>query len=382
MRLALIGPVYPYRGGIAHYTTFLAQRLRNAHDVLVISFRRQYPRWLFPGRSDRDPSAQSIQIENVHYILDPFSILSWLKTVALLKSFGPELLLTQWWTPFWMPSLTAILYFFRKACPRVPVVTICHNIISHEEHWWDNLIARLFLRLPDHCIVHSESSKLHLLRLIPDAKTTLLDFPQYEGLIPVSYSRTEARHELDVSEDEPILLFFGFVRPYKGLEYLLRALARVNFSPVKLLVVGEFWHDKQSYLQLIDSLGIGDRVLIIDEYVPNERIGLYFATADALVLPYVKTSQSAVMQLAFETNVPIIASNVSGIGEYIAEGINGLLVQPGSVDDLARAIALYFQNDLGPAMRQNMAGLKSDRWEILIDRIMEIGNLEGSSRKT
>ncbi|HXK41325.1 MAG TPA: glycosyltransferase [Anaerolineae bacterium] len=383
MKIALIGPVYPYRGGIAHYTTFLAQRLREKHNVLMISYRRQYPRWLFPGHSDRDPSEHSIQLEDVHYLLDAFSVQSWFRTLNLLKLYEPDLLLTQWWTPFWAPSLITILARFRSVFPEVPIFTICHNIVSHEEHWWDNLVARLVLRLPDHCIVHSESSKIYLLHILPNAKITLIGFPQYEGLISVFYSRADARNKLGIQANESVLLFFGFVRPYKGLEYLLHALAKVNHVlSVRLLIVGEFWHDKQNYLRLIDDLGIGDYVTIVDEYVPNEEIGLYFAAADVLVLPYIKTSQSAVVQLAFETDTPVIASNVSGVGEYVVEGVNGLLVMPGDIEDLAQAITRYFQNNLATAFRQSMPNLKCDRWKMLIEKIEELSNVERTIKNT
>ncbi len=371
MRVAIVGPVYPYRGGIAHYTALLGRHLADRHEVHVISFRNQYPARLFPGRSDRDPSREPLALDNiyVHYILHPLQPVSWIRTARLLQRLDPDVLLIQWWVTFWAPSFAAVLYLYRHLLPASPILAICHNILPHEAQWWDVVLAKLVLPLPAHHLVHSTCDKERLLILVPKASITVAPFPSYEGVIPRRYTRDEARRELGLNPEDTVLLFFGFVRPYKGLMYLLEAVDKIRqHTPVHLLIVGEFWEDKQKYLQRIGELNLNTCVTIIDRYVPNEEIGKYFGAANVLVLPYVQASQSAVVQLAWETETPIIACNAGGLSESIIDGVNGLLVRPQDSESLASTILRYLTEGLEPRMRKSISEMYApgDSWNEII----------------
>lgn len=369
MKVGLIGPVYPYRGGIAHYTTLLAHRLADRHDVHIISFRSQYPARLFPGCSDKDPSQEPIALDNVHYVLHPLQPPSWIRTFRLLQQIAPDVLLIQWWVTFWAPSFATVLYLYRHAFPTSPTVAICHNVLPHETRWWDVILARLVLSLPTHHLVHSTCEKERLLRLVPRANVTVAAFPSYKGIVPKRYPRAEARKELGLDQEIAVLLFFGFVRPYKGLMYLLEAIDKVRqHIPLHLLIVGEFWEDKQKYLRRIDELNLNTCVTIVDKYVPNEEIGKYFGAANALVLPYIQASQSAVVQLALETGTPIIACDVGGLRESVTDGVNGLLVRPGDSESLASTILSYLTEGLEPRLRKSISEVygSANGWNDLI----------------
>lgn len=357
MKVALVGPVYPYRGGIAHYTAMLYRALRRerSHEVLMVSFKRQYPRWLFPGRSDKDPSKEPLLVKDAQYWIDSLNPVSWLTTSWRICHYQPDILILQWWTTFWMPCFSVLVYLHRRVFPKSPVAVFCHNVVPHESRHWDYLLSKMFLSLPTHCFVHTKQDKERLLELVPHARVTVVEFPPYQNVVPKRYTRDEARDLLGLDRGIPVVLFFGFVRPYKGLMYLIQAVHQVRHRiPVHLLIVGEFWEDKRKYLQQIQELGLAPYVTIIDRYVRNEEIGVYFEAANVLVLPYLQTSQSAVLRIAFEVGLPVIASDVGGLRESIRDGVDGLLVKPGDSASLVRTILQYLQEGLEPMMRRHM----------------------------
>jgi glycosyltransferase involved in cell wall biosynthesis len=381
LRICVVGPTFPYRGGISHYTTLLVQQLRQSHQVSLYSYRRQYPRFLFPGNTAPDPSQQCLQAD-CEYILDPLYPWTWRRTFNRIRRAKPDLLILQWWTPFWTPSLFALTYWVRRRT-QVPILFLCHHIIAPDGGPLDWLLARSVFLRADGFIVLSEEDFALLRRAVPAAYirgTTLpsLDIFNTEPLDP-----REARARLGLGGEEPVLLFFGFVRRYKGLRYLLQALPEVRRQiPAHLLVVGEFWEDEQVYQELIERLGLPGAVTILNRYVPNEDIGLYFSAADVLVLPYLEASQSGVVQMSFGFDRPVIATRVGGLAETIEHNGTGLIVPPGDAPALAEAIVRYFREDLGPRFRQEIGQIKGRfAWEHLV-RLIEEMHAEMLRRRT
>lgn len=343
MRLALVGPVYPFRGGIAHYTTVLYRELLKAgHEVLLISFRRQYPRWLFPGKSDRDPSAQAMTVAEARYLIDPFNPFSWLKTVREIRSYRPQGLILQWWLGFWAPVWLTLGTLVRLR-RRTQLTIICHNVLPHEQHVWDRLIARSVLRLADQTVVQSTSEKDTLLALVPHSRVTVIPHPLYDMFAQDELSQGAARERLGIAPAGPVLLFFGLVREYKGLRYLIDALpaVRAAFPDVRLLVVGEFWQDKRPYEKLIGALDLSGSIVLVDRYVPNEEVPSYFRAADLVTLPYTAATQSGVLQLALGFGLPVVATRVGGLAEAVVEGEDVVLVEPRDAAALSNAILAF-----------------------------------------
>ena len=355
MRLALIGPVYPYRGGIAHYTTALYRALRKqGHEVLLISFSRQYPQWLFPGKSDRDPSQKPLEAGDAHYWLDSMNPITWLATVSRIREYSPDAVILQWWVPFWALAWSSIVWLLQRFAA-TKTVYICHNVVPHEDGWLDRFLARRVLGRGDVAIVHSEQDRKKLLDLLPRAHVHVTHHPTYRVFAENAPTASQARKELHLDNDTPVILFFGFVRPYKGLNYLIEALPTVlERLEVHLLIAGEFWDSAETYLDLIQSLQLENHVTLVDQYVPNEEVGVYFASADLVALPYVDATQSGIVQMAFGFGVPVLTTTVGGLGEAVHDGVTGLLVRPRDSQALASAILRYFREQQGPEIRANI----------------------------
>ena len=378
MRISLVGPVYPYRGGIAHHTALLAQHLGERHAVQLISFRRQYPRWLFPGHTDRDPSMAPLR-SNASFLLDPLNPLTWWAAARQVRAWRSDALIIPWWVPFWAPSWLTLAGLTHR-WTNARVLYLCHNVLPHDGGKINRVLARLVLSSGDAIIVQAKEDLCVLNELIPGQEGAWTPHPTYAelgpgsdaGSAPSDINVLPARLGLpEIAPGTPLLLFFGFVRPYKGLNVLLEALSAIHVQmPVHLLVVGEIWGSSEKYRAQIQRLGISDHVTLVNEYVPDEHLGHYFRAADVVVLPYVSATQSGVVQLAFGYGLPVIASRVGGLPEVVRDGETGLLVPPGDPGALAAAIVRFFRDDMGPWMRVNVARDQARfSWQRMVETI-------------
>jgi glycosyltransferase involved in cell wall biosynthesis len=338
MRIALIGPTHPYRGGVSQHTTLLCRHLRRSHEVDFISFRRQYPQWLFPGKTDKDPS-RSPDIEPCARLLDAADPSTWEPAARRAAGFRPDALVLVWWVPFFAPAWWFIVRKVRARL-RVPVIFICHNVLPHETNAWMARIVRSALGLADGFVVHSEADRGRLLGLRPGAPVIRCPIAPHPSLPPFRGTRRAARAELGIGGRSPVFLFFGFVRPYKGLDLLLDAMTLVTARRpgAALLVVGEFWEPVEKTRRRIRELNLGDSVRIVDRYVGNEEVGVYFAACDAVVLPYRSATQSGVPQMAASLGRPAVVTDVGGLAENVRRTGMGRVVPPGDPAALARAM--------------------------------------------
>jgi len=368
MKITVVGPVYPYRGGIAHFTTSLSRELTRAgHSVQVISFKRQYPGWLYPGQSDKDPSLLYDQVP-AEYSLDPLYIWTWQKTIRMIADFEPKLVVIQWWTTFWAPALAILSAALRRR--GIACVFCIHNVVPHENRLPDRWLARKVLSQGKAFITLSPKETDRLRALIPSAVVyqSQLPIPKID-LQPVD--RQAARNELGVSCDQRILLFFGIVRPYKGLVTLFEALGLLAQAGIRpfLIVAGEFWEDIQKYHRLIDQLDLTGQVLLENRYIPNEELVKYFSAADAFVAPYIQGTQSAAIKMAMGYQLPILASDQ--ISEDLTNtGYSILLHRSGDAAALSRSIKMFLQYDHPPGI--DLSGV--DQTQNLVALIQQIGN--------
>ncbi len=366
MKIALIGPVYPYRGGIAHYTAMLAGALaERQHPTLVISFRRQYPSWLYPGTSDKDPSSQPLQVP-AEYLLDPLYPWTWLQAARRIARYRPDRVAIQWWTTFWgLPFAFLSSYLGRRGFPTTYMI---HNVLPHEQRPWDTWLARLALRQAQSFIVQTPQEEQRLKALIPQAVYQLCPLPVYSELSRRRLSKDQARRALKLAQDRPVLLFFGIVRPYKGLSVLLQALSKLGEAGYKplLLVAGEFWQDKAAYQEQIERLDLDSQVRIDDRYIPDEEMALVFSAADALVAPYIAGTQSAAASLGLGFGLPLIVTDKVAAG--IAEPYRSALRVVPAEDVAALAAAMQdFLEHPGGEPAPSSGG--EDGWQRLIQAL-------------
>ncbi len=336
MKISIVGPTYPFRGGIAQHTTILCNTLRRKHDVQFISYTRQYPKMIFPGKTDQDPSENALRADPVEYLIDSMNPYTWYQGSRAIREFGPDRVIFPWWVIFWAPQ---ILYLAKKVGKekKAKRIFICHNVAEHETNGIKERINKHVLQQGDVLITQSKEETRKLKGIVSGEcrKVRILTgfHPTYADLCVMPRESEETKKEC------PELLFFGFVRKYKGLDVLLEALAKViTRRKVILRIVGEFWKDKEGYLEKIKELEIENYIQIVDEYVPNEELGRYFHAADLVIQPYLSASGSGVSQLAYGFGKPVIATNVGSIGEVIMDKINGRLVDPGDADGLSTAI--------------------------------------------
>ncbi len=334
---------------------------KQGHQVLLVSFKRQYPQRLFPGQSDKDPSLKPLKVEDAQYWIDSLNPLTWLASFWRICRYKPDLVVMQWWTSFLAP-VWIVMGVLQRVFLRRQLVIICHNVLPHEKRWWDEALARLVLGLGTGLIVQSDNERNRLLALLSKARVTVVAHPVYDMFASEQISKEAARLQLGLPADAQVLLFFGIVREYKGLSDALEALPiiRTQLSDIRLVVAGEFWDDKQPYLDKIERLGIGERVMIHDHYIPNEQVPLYFSAADALVAPYRRATGSGAVQMARGFGLPVITTRAADDSD--AE----IQVPIGDVPALAAAIILCLRN---PRAKQTKISEKDNSWERLVDSI-------------
>jgi glycosyltransferase involved in cell wall biosynthesis len=365
-RIAVLGLTYPHRGGIAHYCTLLVRQLRQSHEVDFFTLRRQYPKWLFPGRTQHDGSAVGL-VEPDQPCMDSINPLTWLATARRLGRGHYDLVLIQWWHPFFGLCFGTIANLVLLTS-RTPVGFLCHNVMPHERTRLDLILTRFAFWRARLFIVHSKADMAQLRGIKPDALIRQGDHPRYAFFAQGAPDRASARRRLAVGPDDRVLLFFGYVRRYKGLRHLLQAMPEiVRECACTLLIVGEFYEPKQPYLDMIAEHDLQEQVRIVDRYVDNEEVSLYFRAADIAVLPYESASQSGVVQIAFGLGVPVITTDVGGLSQAVEHGRTGLIVPAGSPDRLAEAVIAYFREGCDARFRAQIAERAAEGgWQALV----------------
>ncbi|GIV58657.1 MAG: glycosyl transferase [Rhodothermaceae bacterium] len=368
-KLALVGPVYPYRGGIAHFTEATYRGLQaRGHDVAAITFRRQYPAWLFPGTTqfEATPPADPIPAER---LIDTVHPGTWLRSARHIARLAPEAVVFQYWMPFFAPAFGTVARWLRRR--DIPALAVVHNALPHEGRPGDRALSRYFLRACAGYVTLSEAVTRDLATLGVRGPVRQVAHPVYDRFgDPVP--KAEARAALDLPPDAPVLLFFGFVRRYKGLHVLLEALPRIvaERPDVRLVVAGEFYEDEAPYRQQIATHGLSEHVHLHAGYIPNDRVATYFSAADLVVQPYVSATQSGVAQIAFHFERPVVVTDVGGLAEVVPHGRAGLVVPPGDPEALAGAVLRFFREGLAGRLAEGVRAQKERYgWTPLLEAI-------------
>ncbi|MBI2508161.1 glycosyltransferase [Candidatus Woesearchaeota archaeon] len=340
MRVSIIGPAYPYRGGISQFNSLLSKELLSeGYEVDLISFKRMFPNFLYPGKFQKDFDSKIRS--NADSLIDSLNPLTWFKVFWRIKRYNPELLIINWWSPFFSIAFSSIAFFVRRFT-KIRIVTICHNVFPHERILFDEILTKIYFKKSHVFITHSSEEKKRVESLIMNPIVNVTPLPTYNAFNIKNIGKNEAKKKIGL-KDKRIILFFGLIRPSKGLIYLIRAMPEVlRKFDVKLLVVGEFFGDSENkYLEEIKSLGLENNIKMINKYVPDEDVGMYYSACDVAIMPYVSGTSSAVLQTTFGLMKPVICTNV-GFSDDIEDNKTGFIVKKESPEALAGAIIKFY----------------------------------------
>ncbi|MDE5610746.1 MAG: glycosyltransferase [Odoribacter sp.] len=374
MKIVILGPANPYRGGIAALNERLGiELMKEGHDVTVFNFKLQYPGILFPGKTQYtdEKAPEGLNILRKVNSINP---LNWLRVGYELKHLAADLVIVRYWLPFMGPALGTICRVLRKN-RHTKVICIADNIIPHEKRPGDRLFTQYFTKGVDGYIAMSHEVYADIEKLVAHPLRRFTPHPVYDHygeIIP----RGEALEALHLDPAYRYLLFFGFIRDYKGLDWLLQAMADVRLKDrqIRLIVAGEFYADSEPYLKLIREQGLEDKVVLHTDYIPNEQINRYFCAADMIVQPYKTATQSGVTQVGYHFNKAMLVTDVGGLGEIIADRRSGYVVKP-EVSAIADAIVDFYDGERQADFEKETMKLKEQfSWGRMTSGIMELYN--------
>lgn len=372
MKITILSTAYPLRGGIAHFNGLLYKELIKQNDVNVLNFCRQYPSLFFPGKTQFEGGDTTEKIPS-QQLVDSINPLNWIKIGNKIKKESPDLLIFKYWMPFFAPCFGTISRIARKN-NKTRILVICDNVIPHERKPGDNALTKYFFKYADFFVLFSEKVRTDLLKLFPDAKHRVMPHPIYSNF-GEAVSKNEAREMLKIN-DEKIILFFGFIRDYKGLDTLLEAMAELkNKLDVKLIVAGEFYSDKEKYIRLINRQGIKDTIHLFTDFIPTSEVKYYFSASDVVILPYKDATQSGIVQIAMNFRKPVIATNVGGLGEVIRNNKTGYIVNKENHSQLANAILKFYnENKEEEFIRNTEKEIEKYSWQKFVEGMLELIN--------
>lgn len=367
MRIAYLSTFHPFRGGIAQFNALLYLELKQHHDVMALTFKRQYPGVLFPGKTQYvTENNVADQIQSIP-ILDSINPFSYIETVNYLKAFKPDILIMKYWMSFFGPSLGTIAKLLPK---QTKVITILDNVISKENQFFDFLFTRYFLNQNDGFVVMSESVKNDLVSFKPDAKYVKIEHPLYNHF-GQKIERDEARRRLKIFGNKKTLLFFGFIRDYKGLDILIKAFDLLDDS-YQLIIAGETYGSFEKYQQLIDPTKNKKQIFVFNDYIKNEEVPVFFSAADVCILPYKEATQSGIAAISYHFDLPLIATNAGGLKEDINNKGTGMIVEKCNPELLAKTIEEYFLEQLSSVFIENIKKTKNElTWKNFANSLLE-----------
>ncbi|MFC1550237.1 glycosyltransferase [Candidatus Neomarinimicrobiota bacterium] len=367
MKIIILGPFPPFRGGISDFNLALAQNLKIKHEVENVNFTTQYPAWLFPGKTQYKPDNDEIGF-NTTRLLSSINFLTWKKTANYIVDKNPDLVIFRYWMPFFALSQANVAKYIRSKCG-TKMLAICDNIVPHEKHIFDYQLTQYFLNKMDHFIVMSRMVEKDLLKFIDNPDYRYTPHPIYNIFgPPVSKAKARQTHGI---KSKNIILFFGIIRAYKGLDILLKSIPFLakNMSDFKVLIVGESYEPFEKYQNLINELEIEKYLDLKLQFLSNDEIAGYFSAADVVALPYRSATQSGIVQIAYYYDKPVIASNVGGLPEVVSDGEVGYVVNPEPAD-FADGIIRIFKNDQHLLFSENVKLFKNRfNWDEFVNVI-------------
>jgi glycosyltransferase involved in cell wall biosynthesis len=370
LKIISIGPANPLRGGIAKFNeSFALACMAEGHDAEIVSFSFLYPGFLFPGKSQfsNDPPPGGIIINTWLHPLNPFN---WIIVARKIIHLNPEIVVFHYWMPFFAPVMGFIARRTRKKT-KAKILAVTHNLIPHEKQAFSEILTKYFINSIDGLVCLS-SSVLGELRVFNKTIPAIyLPHPVYD-IYGNKIPKQEALSYLKLDTEKTYLLFFGLIRKYKGLELLLHAFAKVDMPELMLLVAGEFYENKDSYIELTENLGISEKVIFTDSFIPDHEVKYYFSATEMVVQPYITATQSGVTQIAYHFDCPMLVTNTGGLAEIVLDNKTGFVCGMDS-EEIAKKILLFFNEDFGPEMIENIKKEKHKfSWKSFVIQLLKL----------
>ena len=344
-KIVIVGPAYPYRGGNALYVSFLYDVLKVKFDVEIVNYKLLYPSILFPGTTQKDISGVVIKESISKRIINSVNPFTWIQAAKHINNLKADLVYFDWWNPFFGPSHRVISSLIKKQY-RNRIIFITENVMSHEGRFIDRVLTKMGLK--------NANAFIALSNIVEDALKDFTDKKIYKSALPIyggynldkNLDVKKQKVELGFKEDDDVLLFFGYVRKYKGLNVLLDAMPEIikKNPKAKLLIVGEFYDSPDKYYEQINKLGIKDSINVVQRFVPNEEVGKYYSVADLVILPYLSATQSGVLNIAYGFGKPVIVTDVGGLAEDVIDGKTGYIIQPQDENEIIMAVSRFFED--------------------------------------
>lgn len=368
MNICYLSTFYPFRGGIAQFNAALYREFEKNHNIKAFTFKRQYPDMLFPGKSQYVSKSDNPDVLESYPYLDSINPFSWMKTAKKVKQFDPDLLVMKFWMPFFGPSLGYVAGHLPKKVKRIAILD---NVLPHEKRIIDKPFLKYFLKHTDAYVVMSEAVKDDLLSVKPGAKYVMHSHPLYDHFGSIM-DKTEARRKLKLNENKKTILFFGFIREYKGLDLLIDAFGKLDDS-YQLVITGDCYGSFNKYEEQIQKSPNRERIHKFVRYVSDEEVPAFFSAADVCVLPYKSATQSGITSIAYHFELPMLATDVGGLKEIVEDNVTGKIIPEPNAPDIASGIDAYFTENKSATYRHNIRKKKAGMsWESLANAIIKL----------
>lgn len=367
MRIAELSAFHPYRGGIAQFGAALHKALSVKHDVKAFTFTRQYPSFLFPGKSQFVEGGDMATDVGAKRVLDSVWPLNWGHAAGAINATAPELLLTRMWMPFFGPAMGSVAARVRGS--GATAIGIVDNAIPHEPRFFDKAFARYYFNRHDGFVALSQAVADDIRALKPNTRVQVLPHPLYDHF-GERMDKTAAAAQLGLDPARKTILFFGLIRDYKGLDLLIDAFAQLDEGH-QLVIAGEAYADFGKYQLLIDAHPLRHRIHVFQRFISDAEVPAFFSAADALVLPYRSATQSGVTAIAFHFGVPVIATDVGGLAEIVTHERTGLIVPRPDAAAIAQGLKTFFEGDRSQRLRGNFDAVRQElSWERFADGLV------------
>jgi glycosyltransferase involved in cell wall biosynthesis len=372
MKITLVSVAPPYRGGISLLSAVLFKHLKKRHTINCVNFSRQYPSLLFPGKTQLETGTPAVDIPSKRTI-DSINPLTWITTANSILDNKPDLVIFRYWHPFFAILMGIIARRLKKKSPQIKLLAICDNITPHESHFYDRYLTRYFLKSMDSYIVMSKSVENDLKTFIDKPTYKLLHHPLY-NVFGELIDKQIAKEKIGINKNN-IILYFGYVRAYKGLDVLIKSasILKDKLDDFHIIAVGESYEGTQKYMEMIDQYDVNDVFTWITEYVPDSQVSTYFSAADVVALPYKTATQSGIVNIAYHFNKPVVVTNVGGLPDIVENGKSGFVIEPNNPKELAEILIKNINSNKFIEMTDSVEKYKHKfSWEVFVKGIEDL----------